>query len=295
MTIRVEAPAKVNLYLSVGPCRRDGYHEVRTVLCALDLCDEVVVESADTLRVDVDPSLGIEQSENLAWRAAEALGAAVGRDAAVHIGLRKRIPTAGGLGGGSSDAAAVLAALERAWGLGREDPRTSAVARLLGADVPFLLDGGCAVLGGRGDELERRLSTPRVCFALVNPGVPVSTAAAYAELDRQPLAASPGTRSIEAAVEAGDGVGIGAALFNGMTDASVRIELSITEELAALRSARGCLGAAMAGSGSTVFGVFAVEDDAADAAREASDRGLWTAVARPRVGGTRASVRGAVL
>ena len=292
MTVRVEGPAKLNLYLGVGERGSDGYHCVRTVLCALDLCDDITVDDAAGLRVESDAALGIEERDDLAWKAAAAFGAAVGRDPAFRISVRKRVPVGGGLGGGSSDAAAVIAALERLWDVAPGDPRTMAVACGLGADVPFLLFGGCALLEGRGDAPVRRLALPPVCFALVNPGVPLSTAAAYSEFDRLARPACPETGAMEEAIERGDAAAIGGLLFNGMAEASTNIVPAIADLLASLETAHGCMGATVAGSGSTVFGVFADPDDAAEAVRAATDRGLWARVARPRAAGTRASVKG---
>ena len=292
MTLSAEAPAKVNLYLGVGDRGSDGYHQVRTVLCALDLCDDITVDGSAALAVDSDAGLGVEERDDLAWKAAAALGQAVGREPAFRIRVRKRVPVGGGLGGGSSDAAAVIAALERAWDVPAGDPRVVAVARGRGADVPFLLDGGCALLKGRGDVLARRLASPAVWFALVNPGVPLSTPAAYSEFDRLPRTVAPGTKTMEDALARGDAAAVGGSLFNNMTDASTKIAPVIADLLSSVRSAPGCLGVSVAGSGSTVFGVFADSDAAAKAVRVAADGGLWARVARPRAGGTRASVKG---
>ncbi len=284
--LTIEAPAKLNLYLEVGRPRPDGYHDVRTVLVTLDLHDTVVVEQSDRLSVVCSPAVTAEPSDNLAWKAAEAFGRAVGREPAFAVTVEKRIPAAAGLGGGSADAAAVLAALAAAWSVPADDPRLSAVARELGADVPFLMAGGCALYEGRGDRIVRRLPLPHVAFALVNPGTPLSTAEAYAAFDRAARTPMPGPRHVTDAIRFGDAVALGASVSDNMTGSSSVLVPSIWQALASVRDAPGCLGAAMAGSGATVFGVFE-HREGADAAAEAAARpGWWTASAEPRSDGT---------
>ncbi|HEY3317793.1 MAG TPA: 4-(cytidine 5'-diphospho)-2-C-methyl-D-erythritol kinase [Coriobacteriia bacterium] len=281
----VEAPAKVNLYLAVGERRSDGYHDVETVMQALELHDSVLLTPADTLRVTCEPDPGLPGDENLVARAARALGEAVGRDPAYAIRVRKRIPAGGGLGGGSADAAATLAGLAHAWALDARDPALVASAASVGADVPFFLAGGCALLRGRGDRLVKRLPDPRLHVALVNPGVPVSTAAAYAALDATPRPAAPGAAGMVAALEAGDPQGIGRALFDDMTPAALGLAPVVADALALLRDRAGVLGACLSGSGSTVFGIFADALSAEEAARAGRGHGWWAEATRTRDGG----------
>lgn len=294
MSIRVEAPAKLNLYLGVGARRADGYHDVETVLVALDLHDSVAVEPAAELSLVCRPGVGVPAPDNLAWRAAVALSAAAGRESAVAISVVKRIPAGAGLGGGSADAAAVIAALAAHWGIAAGAPVLERVAASLGADVPFFLRGGCAVYGGRGDELVRPLPLPIAHFLLVNPGVPVPTAAAYAAFDRMLRPAAPGVRHVADALRLQSGAAsLGGSLFNNMTDASAGLVPEIREALAFVGRSTGCEGAVMAGSGSTVFGVFRDREPAEAAGSAARGRGWWAQVARPRPGGTLDSVTGA--
>lgn len=294
MPIEVEAPAKLNLYLGVGGRRADGYHGVETVLVALDLHDSVTVEPAAELSLVCEPDVGVPAPDNLAWRAAVALSSAVGRESSVAIRVVKRIPARAGLGGGSADGAAVIAALAAHWGIASDAPVLERVAASLGADVPFLLRGGCAVYGGRGDEFVRPLPLPVVHFLLVNPGVPVPTAAAYAAFDRMLQPAAPGVRRVADALRLANGAAaLGGALFNNMTDATTGLVPEIREALALAGRSPGCEGAAMAGSGSTVFGVFDDRESAEEAVAAARGRGWWAQVARPRRGGTLDSVTGA--
>jgi 4-diphosphocytidyl-2-C-methyl-D-erythritol kinase len=286
MPIELIAPAKLNLFLVVGAVRPDGYHSVTTVLTALDAGDAVSVSPADSLTVVCEPDVGVPQTENLAWRAAVAMGEAFGRRPDVSVRIEKRIPAGAGLGGGSSDAAAVIAALAADWQVDRADPRLETVARSLGADVPFFLRGGCGVYAGRGDTLRRTLPAAVGHFAIISPGVPVSTAAAYAAFDALETGPRPAPSAVSDAVCFRDPVALGAALFNNMTAASVGLVPVVGDALAFMKAAEGCLGAAMAGSGSAVFGIFADEAHAGAAAAEASERGWWSMTARPRSAGT---------
>src|SRR5450759_265119 len=131
MPIEVEAPAKLNLYLGVGGRRADGYHGVETVLVALDLHDSVTVEPAAELSLVCEPDVGVPAPDNLAWRAAVALSSAVGRESSVAIRVVKRIPARAGLGGGSADGAAVIAALAAHWGIASDAPVLERVAASL--------------------------------------------------------------------------------------------------------------------------------------------------------------------
>lgn len=280
------APAKLTLYLAVGAVRPDSYHAVTAVFCALEAGDLVSVEPAGRLSLVCEPSVGVPAEQNLAWRAAEAMGETFGRTPAFAIRLDKRIMAGAGLGGGSGDAAAVIAAIAAAWEADRDDPRLEAVARSLGADVAFPLRGGCAVYTGRGDVLKRTLPVPPIHLAIVSAGEPVSTAAAYAAFDEEPRTAAPGPRAVTDAIVFRDTAALGAALFNNMAAAACRIVPAVAETLAFVEAAEGCLGATVAGSGSSVFGVFADPGAAETAAVAAVARGWWSLATRPREGGT---------
>jgi len=284
--MKLSAPAKLNLYLAVGTTRPDGYHAVTTVLLGLDLGDEVTVEPAAALSLACEPPVGVPDELNLGWKAALAMGEAFGRSADFAIHITKNVPAGAGLGGGSADAAAVIAAVASAWGVPAGDPRLDSVASSLGADVLFPLHGGCALYGGRGEVLERSLPLPEAHFAIACGDAPVSTVAAYSTLDRLGCGAAPGPGAVEAALESGDPAALGSALYNNMTPAALELVPAIGDALADMESARGCLGAALCGSGSAVFGVFASPSEAAAAAAGARERGLWAAVARPSPGGT---------
>jgi len=183
----VIAPAKINLALSVGPLRPDGFHELRTVFQAIDLYDTVTVRAAAGLELAVSGSeaagLAADPS-NLAWRAAALLAERAHREPNVRIELVKQIPVAAGLAGGSADAAATLLACDRLWGLSLSATELAGLAAELGSDVAFALHGGTALGAGRGETLTE-LPAVRLHWVLAAADGTLSTPAVYAELDRQ--------------------------------------------------------------------------------------------------------------
>lgn len=273
--VRVTAPAKVNLHLSVGALREDGYHDVVTVLQALELVDRVTITRGGAFSFVCDPGVGVPEEENLAVRAARALADRLGRPLDVRVVLEKRIPAAAGLGGASADAAAVLCGLAALWGEPLGSPALGEVARSLGADVPFFLFGGAALFTGRGDEFERRVRPLRAPIVLVQPQVSVSTRAAYAVFDELGLARRESPEALIAALEAGDPRRVAALLYNNLAPASLRLVPEIGRALDAIRGAPDVLGAMVAGSGSAVFGICGSSEGAERVARSAVASGLW--------------------
>ena len=171
IALKVHAYAKVNLTLEVLGRRTDGYHEVRTVLQTIDLADTLHVTPGDGIRFHSSDS-GLNGPANLVYRAAEALRQETGESRGADIYLEKRIPVGTGLGGGSADAAATLMALSRMWGLGLDNGRLLDIASTLGADVPFLLDGGTALGTGRGDQVAALPPLPPRWMVLACPPDP---------------------------------------------------------------------------------------------------------------------------
>lgn len=278
--LRACAPAKVNLFLGVGPARPDGYHSVTTVLHTLSLHDTLIAHPSDTLSVECVPDLRIPVEQNLVFRAAVAMGRAFGIEPAVRIELHKHVPHGAGLGGGSSDAAAVVAMLAHLWGIDPSSDDCRTVAASLGADVPFFLGPtGAALMTGRGDEIAESLpaleGTP---VLLLKPPQAVSTSAAYAAFDTAP--STPGDHALAVrALQAGDVAALAASLDNNMASASARVVPAVADALAWVREALGVRGATVAGSGSAVFGICdSVESANAAAAAAATESGWWTAV-----------------
>jgi 4-diphosphocytidyl-2-C-methyl-D-erythritol kinase len=276
------AHAKVNLYLAVGGRRADGYHDVTTVVQALSLADGIQVRTqadSDCVRCQ---GLDVPAEDNLASRALAAYRGIVGDFASVEVAIEKRIPVGAGLGGGSADAAAVLRALAgEPCGTGDAPPaELLRAAAEVGADVPFFLGPGTQLLGGRGDVPVQVLPTPQLDLVLVNPGVPVPTGAAYAAFDRMLQPAPPSPSAMVAAVIDGDTAAIAGCLYNNMTEASIGLVAPIRDALRFLERSPGVLGCAMAGSGSTVFGILPTASEAAAVAEEAGSLGWWATPAR---------------
>lgn len=271
------APAKVNLYLDVGGIRMDGYHEITTVLQALDdrVADTLVIERSTSLAVVCEPDIGVPAKSNLVTRAIRALARVAGREPELSVVVQKRIPDGGGLGGGSSDAAAALVGACRLWGVDPEAPEVAQIACSLGADVPFFLTGGTALFVERGDVLARQLPTPDLHLVVANPGVPTPTAAVYAAYDRLERPRGPGVEATLDAFASGKVGFVATRLFNGLTAAAQAVSPLTTHVLATLASTDGVRGVLVSGSGSSVFGICDDAGGAELAASEAARRGWW--------------------
>lgn len=279
--ITVAAPAKVNLHLAVGDVRPDGYHHLTGVFHTLEFADEITIEPADRFIFRCDCELGIPAEKNLAHRAAVQFAAAVEKQPDVAITLAKRIPHGAGLGGGSSDAAAVIAGLSELWGIEPSDPRRVAVAQGLGADVAFFLEpSGAALMTRRGDVVARRLpALAGAPIALVRPPEPVSTAAAYAAFDADPVGVAP-PDAVIAALETSDAEALAAELFNNLENASSAVVPAVADALAWVRAQPGVAGAAVAGSGSAVFALVCDGRHALDVQQAAEKQGFWAVATR---------------
>jgi 4-diphosphocytidyl-2-C-methyl-D-erythritol kinase len=246
--------AKVNLALEVLGKRGDGYHEIATVLQAVDLFDRLKVEAADTLSLHTDdPELPTDDG-NLVMRAARLLQKVAGVEAGARIQLSKRIPVAAGLGGGSSDAAAALWGLSRLWGLKWAKARLPELAAELGMDVPFFLGTGRAVARGRGERLAALPGGGGYALVLVNPRVPLSTREVYGRVPAGWRAQPAGTERMIDALRTRNVEKVAAALTNNL-ETVVEPVLPVIGRMKAALLAAGALGAIMSGSGPTVFGV----------------------------------------
>ena len=280
--LTVLAPAKVNLFLGIGAVRVDGHHDLHSVFQPLQLHDTVRLTPADELTVTCDVDVECAPEDNLAWRAARAFSEAFDVDVLIDIAIEKRIPAGAGLAGGSSNAAAVLAGLAHWAGLPLDDERLHFVARSLGADVPFFLYGGAALMSGRGDHLDCHLPNVAFDLALVKPAhVGVSTAAAYRAFDADPQPVGD-FLGVEAALCAGDVEALGAHVRNNMTPASVSLVPDVGDALGWMGAQDGVLGALVSGSGSSVFGVCHNAETARRIARDAEERGLWAVATASR-------------
>ncbi|RJP33614.1 MAG: 4-(cytidine 5'-diphospho)-2-C-methyl-D-erythritol kinase [Actinobacteria bacterium] len=262
----LEAPAKINLYLEAGPPRPDGYHPVRTVLQTVELCDLVEMEVTDGgeglyLAVEGGAPSG---EDNLCHRAAAVFLATTGLRMGIKIRLVKRIPQAAGLGGGSSDAAAVLRILNFLSGEALSREELFRTAATLGMDVPFFLVGGTALGEGRGERITPLPQAPPLPVLLVNPGAALTTGDVYRRYDLSGGDDPPaqGPDSLIAFLPAGDAGLIGSLLYNSLQRAACELmpEVGSLLEWAA---AAGAAGALVSGSGPTVFVLAAGDEEAA--------------------------------
>jgi 4-diphosphocytidyl-2-C-methyl-D-erythritol kinase len=269
----VLAPAKVNLALHVYRKRADGYHTLDTLFQAIDLCDEVDVElGGEGVVVEVRGADLGPQEENLAYRAAARFLEEAGADTGARVDLVKRIPHGAGLGGGSSDAAAVLRCMSVLVG-GVAAPQLHAIGAALGSDVPFFLGERPLARGrGRGEQLEAQPPLPAADLVLVSPPVHVGTAEAYSALAASRVGEPPAAPPPDLRLRSWQGLeGVAENDFQTVI-ASAHPE--IAQALASLRSA-GASVALMTGSGSTCFGLFADEAGALAAAGELGASLAW--------------------
>ena len=264
--IRVEAPAKLNLYLHVTGRRGDGYHELDSLVTFTALADTLEIAPAESLNLTVTGPFApaLSGADNLAMRAAAALAERLGRPASVRIALHKRIPVSAGLGGGSADAAAVLRGLARLWRLGAtHDNDLGEIALRLGADVPVCLASRAAYMAGIGEALSVPPTLPPCDVLLVNPGVPVPTGPIFAAR-RGPF--SQAGRFHQSPADASALARLLLTRRNDLERPALAHAPEIGRVLARLGRAPGCLIARMTGSGGTCFGLFEGEAEAAGAA-----------------------------
>lgn len=285
--VRVQVPAKVNLALAVGGTDADGYHELVTIFQAISLFDDIHARSAPagefrlSFRGEGAAFLPTDET-NLAVRAARAVASRFELgDAGVEMVIRKRIPVAGGMAGGSADAAGVLVACNELWGCGAGQEDLLELGRGLGADVPFCLVGGTALGTGRGDELIPVLTkgTYHWVVALSHSGL--STPSVFRKFDK--LVPEPpelrGPDELMTALNDGDVTAVGAALTNDLQPAALELQPLLAATLEIGRAA-GALGSLISGSGpSCAF----LAEDADAAARIADALALFSGVRAVRV------------
>lgn len=263
------APGKINIFFKVGALKSDGYHEVLSVYQALDLRETVSVTSAESWRVSVSGNISSEQisavptgEENLVVRAAKVIADLAGLERAhpINFEITKNVPVAGGMGGGSADAAAALLAVDELWCTGVDGEALMNSAAELGADIPFALLGGTAIGVGKGDKLEPIDDVKRLHWVLVPMDAGLSTPRVYAKLDEIRSARGENPEQVEtpskpyeliSALQLGDARAVAKHLHNDLQEAAVALmpELSITMHAGL---AAGALAAMVSGSGPTV-------------------------------------------
>ncbi len=275
--------AKINLTLHVTGRRADGYHELDSLIAFAGIGDAIEIAPASELSLDLEgpfaATLEAERSDNLVLAAARALAARFDVSAGARLRLIKELPVAAGLGGGSADAAAALRGLVALWGIEAPEPELHALALALGADVPVCLAGRPSFVAGIGERVVPAPALPPAWLVLVNPGLPLSTAAVFAARKggfsaparwREPIS---NLRALAARLS---------ACRNDLEGPAQTLVPKIREALATLRDTAGCMLARMSGSGATCFGLYAVEAAATAAARRiATTRPGWWVRAAP--------------
>lgn len=266
-TVTEIANAKVNLTLAVGAKRPDGYHEVETVMTAVDLFDTVTVSRHPGIRDELicDPPVTERPEDNLCMKALRVFFQELGvKEDFVTITLQKRIPTQAGLGGGSSDAAAVLRGLRTLYAPDMTDTRLEEMAAELGSDVPYFIRGGTAAAIGRGERLAPLPPMPECWFVIVKPEESHSTAAMYAAIDSVKAECGADSQYVRQGLAAGDLRQIAAGLSNDFQQ--VLPEGSAVPAIVRSLREQGALNAQMTGSGSAVYGLFRDRENAEAAA-----------------------------
>jgi 4-diphosphocytidyl-2-C-methyl-D-erythritol kinase len=264
----VRVPAKINLQLAVGPLGADGFHEVTTVFQAISLFDDVTLKhgqenSGISITLSGATSNGVPATdENLAVRAAKLMAEKYDLSTDLAIHLKKEIPVAGGMAGGSADAAGVIVAMDALFEIGLSRDEMESIAAQLGSDVPFGISGGIAIGRGRGDQLTPALSRGNYHWVLALSSQGLSTPAVYQECDRLreglDIASPQVSDSMMQALRAGDPIALGAALSNDLQAAACSLRPALRLVLDVGRD-YGALGSIVSGSGPTV--AFLVEDE----------------------------------
>lgn len=254
----MRAPAKVNLHLSVGRRRDDGFHDLTTVFQAVGLYDDVELRRADALSCTVTGESADQvptDDTNLAVRAVRLMAEHTGNAPDLAVRISKGIPVAGGCAGGSADAAAALVACDALWGTGLAKDELAALAARLGSDVPFALHGGTALGTGRGEQLTPVLGQGTYSWVLALSDGGLSTPEVYAQLDRQretgPVGVVTDPADVLSALRQGDAVALGRALGNDLQPAALALKPALRLLLETGRDL-GALGALVSGSGPTV-------------------------------------------
>lgn len=272
MDRRGRAFGKLNLTLDILGKRPDGYHDLRMVMASVSLADDVSVrtETGRPWSVRCVPESGSavypQDSENLCWRAAEIYFGAAGIDPdGMDISVVKRIPSGAGMAGGSADAAAVLRILNSYYRF-FSDEKLRELGLLAGSDVPYCLFGGTALAEGRGERLTRLPSLPaNLSVLLARPDFSVSTPELFRAVDEAGVTQRPETASMVRAIRAGDAAAIGRLLCNAFTP-EVSRRYPVTDTICRTMRDCGALGAELTGTGSVVFGIFADDASAKNAA-----------------------------
>lgn len=276
------APAKLNLALDILGRRPDGYHEMRMVMQTVSLCDTVALEEAGEGFVLTARGIALPPGKTLEQRAAEAFFAALGRPVPpLRVTLEKKTPAYAGLGGGSADVAALLRLLRARYAPAQPQSELEAIGGQIGSDMPFCVRGGTALAEGRGDELTDLRPLPDCRFVICKPDFDLPTGPMFARLRLDEALFRPDVDGMVSALEQGDLTAAAKCVGNVFETALEPPQRREIEGIKEILLCRGALAAAMSGSGSAVFGLFAPNEEAAGAAEELRRRYTRVFEARP--------------
>lgn len=253
----LKAPAKINLAIDVLFKRPDGYHEVNLIMQSISLCDVIELKTIDEDKIIVttDSESVPNGSKNIVYEAAELIKDKYNIKTGVKIEIEKNIPVAAGLGGGSTDAAAVIKLLNKAWKLGLSKKDLLSIGRMIGADVPFCIEGGTTFAEGLGEKLTPLNPIPDCFILLANPDVNISTKKVYESLDINKIDKRPDISGIIDAMDKGQLEKLAAKLCNVLEGVTIDI-CPLIRTIKKNFIEYGAIGSSMSGSGPTVFGIF---------------------------------------
>ena len=254
--MRIEARGKINWCLDILGRREDGYHLMDMLMQPVSLSDTIEMEKQESFTLKIPSSPWLSPGEdNLMMKAARAMEQAAGRPLGAAMTLHKRLPSGAGMGGGSADAAAVIAGLNRLWQLGFDQPMLEKIGLTVGADVPFCLRGGLCRVGGIGEEMTSLPCAKNYWLVIVQPCRGLSTREVFAAYAQDASAPRPQTDQAQAALQRGHIPLLKSSLANVLEPVSREMRPAIGQAIAELK-ALGAFAALMTGSGSAVFGTF---------------------------------------
>jgi len=273
MKIEIDSPAKVNLTLDVIRKREDGYHELEMVMQEIELKDRIVLE--ETGKKDEENSIEISSNskiiplneKNLVWKAVQLIKEKKSIEKGIKVFIDKKIPVAGGLGGGSSNAAAAIKGLNKLWNLEMKEKEMQEIAEEIGMDVTFFLYGKTAFASGRGEKIEKIKSFPKTRVLICNPGIPVSTKKAYSEINYEKSGKAFASKKMKKAIEENKKIEELAELIHNDFEFSVLNEFPKIKELKE-KMKENSFNVLMSGSGSTVFCFPKTEKDSKELANK---------------------------
>lgn len=271
MKVNVDAPAKINLFLDIRGKRNDGYHIVSMVMQSISLCDEITVSDADDGEINIlcsDENVPLDEN-NTVYKAVQLFFKETEKEnKGIEIKIKKNIPIEAGLGGGSTDAAAVLYALNKMYDTELSRKELAEIGAEIGADVPFCVYGGTMSASGIGTILSPLPDLPECCFVIVKPDIGVCTKEAYEKSDLPEFSAIKGMDKITESICEANIKSVAKHLYNKF---EVVMALPEVEKIKQIMLEYGALGAAMTGSGSAVFGIFDNDNMRDDCAKRLND------------------------